>query len=328
MYKKLKLSILLLLFTLIIVRPVHAAIEDTIVAVVNDEVITLNDLKDYIDARTAQMRLEGTNSGDIQKFMMDMAKNGLDRLVEDKILLNAANKNDLSLNQDDPKGEENRKEATEAQVDQRLGDIRSQYRSEEEFLKALIDQGVSITDVRNRIRNQIKTKRLVDQQIRAKIYVNPQEINAFYKNHFEEFQKPDRVNLDSIFIAKGSTPGLSKEKAAGILEKLKAGANFSDTAKQYSEAPAIGIIKKGQTLPEIEKVVFGLSTGQISELCEVENGYYIFRLTGRIKAELAPLDEVKDQIYSRVFQQKFQEKFIQWLEKLKKDAFIDIKKNL
>ena len=318
----------LLLVALFLAGPARAAIEDTIVAVVNDEVITLNDLKDYIDARTAQMRLEGNNSVDIQKFMMDMAKNGLDRLVEDKILLNAANKNETAMNQDDPKGEEGRKEATEVQVDQRLIDIRGQYRSEEEFLKALIDQGVSITDVRNRIRNQIKTKRLVDQQIRAKIYVNPQEITGYYKNHFEEFQKPDRVNLNSIFIAKGATPELSREKANEVLAKIKEGQAFVELSKQYSQAPAIGVIEKGQTLPEIEKIVFGLGTGETSDIVEVDNGYYIFSLTGRIKAELAPLDEVKNEIYNSVFQKKFQEKFNLWLEKLKKDAFIDIKKNL
>lgn len=319
---------LLFVLALVFAQPVHAAIEDTIVAVVNDEVITLNDLKDYIDARTAQMRLEGTKPGDVQKFMMDMAKNGLDRLIEDKILLNAANKNELALSQDDPKGEENRKEAIENQVDARLSDIRGQYRSDEEFLKALIDQGVSVTDVRNRIRNQIKTKRLVDQQIRAKIYVNPQEITAYYKNHFEEFQKPDRVNLDSIFIAKGNTPGLAREKAEEALAKLKEGKDFGEIMKEYSQAPSIGIIKKGQALPEIESVVFGLATGQTSEICEVSNGFYIFRLTGRVKAELAPLDEVREEVNNRVFQQKFQERFEQWLGKLKKDAFVDIKKNL
>ncbi len=318
----------LLFLALTVAQPVHAAIEDTIVAVVNDEVITLNDLRDYIDARTAQMRLEGTKPGDVQKFMMDMAKNGLDRLIEDKILLNAANKNELALGQDDPKGEENRKEAIEAQVDERLGDIRGQYRSDEEFLKALIDQGVSVTDVRNRIRNQIKTKRLVDQQIRAKIYVNPQEITAYYKNHFEEFQKPDRVNLDSIFIAKGNTPGLAREKTEEVLAKLKEGKDFSEAMKEYSQAPSIGVIKKGQALPEIENVVFGLATGQTSEICEVSNGFYIFRLTGRVKAELAPLEEVREEVNNRVFQQKFQERFEQWLGKLKKDAFVDIKKNL
>ncbi len=323
-----KYFLLFLFFIFTTALPVYAAIEDTIVAVVNEEVITLNDLKDYIETLTTQMRLEGTNSGDIQKFMNDMAQNGLDRLIEDKILLNAANKYETDLNLQDPKGETRRKEDLEAQVDYRLAGIKAQYKSEEEFLNAILDQGVSVTDVRKRIANQIKTKRLVDQQIRAKIYVNPQEITAYYKNHFEEYKKPERVNLESIFIAKGSNPQISREKIDEVLAKLKNGQDFKKLAKEYSQSPSIGIIKKGQALPEIEKAVFNLSIGEISDICEVANGFYIFQLTGRIKEELALLEEVKDNIYNQIFQRKFSDKFNLWLEKLKKEAFVDIKKNL
>ncbi len=328
MNKKQNHFLFLVLFLLAFAYPVYGAIEDTIVAVVNDEVITLNDLKDYIETRATQMRLEGTASGDVQKFMSDMAQNGLDRLIEDKILLNAANKNETALNLEDPKGEDRRKEEIEDQVEMRLNNIKMQYKNEEEFLRALLDQGVSVTDVRKRIANQIKTKRLVDQQIRAKIYVNPQEITAFYKNHFEEYKKPERVNLDSIFIAKADTPLTAREKIDEAAEKIKNGGDFNAIAKEYSQAPSIGIIKKGQALPEIERVVFNLSIGETSWVCEVPNGFYIFRLTGHIKEELSTFEEVKDDIYNKIFQQKFTDKFNQWLTKLKKEAFVDVKKNL
>ncbi|MCB9757719.1 MAG: peptidyl-prolyl cis-trans isomerase [Candidatus Omnitrophica bacterium] len=328
MPKHYKFIFFVLFFTLFATVPTHAAIEDAIVAVVNEEVITLNDLKDYIEMLTTQMRLEGTKSGDIQQFMNDMAKNGLDKLIDDKILLNAANKNEIALNQSDPKGEEPRNNEIEAMVDMRLAQIKSQYKSEIEFLNALLDQGASVTDVRNRIRNQIKTKRLVDQEIRSKIYVNPQEVTTFYKNHFENFKKPERVNLDSIFIAKKDDPLKAKTQADEIHEKIKNGEDFKTLAKQYSQSPPIGIIHKGQALPEIERIVFNLSVNETSPVCEVDNGYYIFRLIGHAKEELSSLDEVKDSITNKIFETKFLEKFDQWLNKLKKEAFVDIKKNL
>lgn len=276
MHKPNKLFSLLLLFTLFSTAPTHAAIEDAIVAVVNEEVITLNDLKDYIEMLTIQMRLEGTKSGDVQQFMNDMAKNGLDKLIDDKILLNAANKNEIALNQADPKGEERRTDEIENMVDMRLAKIKSQYKSEIEFLNALLDQGASVTDVRNRIRNQIKTKRLVDQEVRSKIYVNPQEVTAFYKNHFENFKKPERVNLGSIFIAKKNDPLNAKKQADNIHAKIKNGENFKALAKEYSQSPPIGIIHKGQALPEIERIVFNLFVNEVSPVCEVAHGYYIF----------------------------------------------------
>lgn len=323
-----KIFFFLFVFTFFTSVPTRAAIEDSIVAVVNEEVITLNDLKDYIEMLTTQMRLEGNKSGDIQQFMNDMAKNGLDKLIDDKILLNAANKNEIALNQSDPKGEESRNNQIEAMVDMRLAEIKSQYKSEIDFLNALLDQGASVTDVRNRISNQIKTKRLVDQEIRSKIYVNPQEVTTFYKNHFEDFKKPERVNLDSIFIAKKDDPLKARQLADEIHSKIKNGEDFQTLAKEYSQSPPIGIIHKGQALPEIERIVFNLAVKETSPVCEVANGYYIFQLIGHTKEELSALDEVKDSITHQIFETKFLEKFDQWLNKLKKEAFVDIKKNL
>jgi len=308
------LFIVFVLALLVAPRNAVAAVEDTIVAVVNDDVITLNDLKDYIDSQVAQMKLEGTSPGELKEFMEEMERNGLERIIDDKIILNAANKKDIKVEDE--------------MVDRRVDGIRAQYKSEDEFVKALLEEGVSITDIRKKIVNQIKTKRLIDEEIRSKIYVNPQEVTEYYKNHFEEYQKPERVNLDSVFIAKDGAPDQALAKAKEALAKLKEGKDFKDIAKEYSQSPSVGVMKKGQALPEIEKTVFALNTGEISDICEVANGYYIFKLLGHSPKELAAIDEVKDDIYNKIFQQKFREKFNIWLEKLKKDAFIDIKKHV
>ncbi len=57
-------------------------------------------------------------------------------------------------------------------------------------------------------------------------------------------------------------------------------------------------------------------------------GFYIFKLLGHKPKELSDINEVKDQIYNSIFQQKFRDRFNIWLEKLKRDAFIDIKKHV
>ena len=308
-------TLLIVLFLGLCLPRAALALEDTIVAVVNDDVITLHDLRDYVDSIVTQKKLEGAAPEELKQLVNDMAQNGLDRLIADKILLAAANKKDIKVDDE--------------LVDRRVDGVKGQYRTEDDFLKALVDEGVSVTDIRNKIKNQIKIKRLIDDEIRAKIYVNPQEVTDYYKNHFEEFQKPERVNLDSIFIAKDKdNPDAARQKAEEAFAKLKEGKDFKDVAKDYSQAPSVGMIKKGQTLPEIEKAVFGLEPGQVSGVCEVENGFYIFKLLGHSKKDLASLDEAKSDIHTRIFNEKFQAKFQAWLEKLKKEAFIDVKKHL
>lgn len=314
MLKKLQIIAVTALLGLAFTSTSRAAIEDAIVAIVNDEIITINDLKDYLESMIAQQRLEGASASQIQQLIGELEKNGLERLIEDKLVLAAANKKEIRVE--------------EELVDRRIDSIISQYRREEDFYKALVDEGISVTDIRNKIRNQIKIKRIVDQEIRSRIYVSPLEVTQYFKNHFEDFQKQERVNLDSIFIAKKDDPRAARAKIEEALGKLKEGKEFAEVAKEYSQGKSVGVIRRGQTLPEIENRVFTLATGEHSEIVEVENGFYIFKLLGRKPKELAELDEVKGDIYNMIFQQKFQDKLQSWIEKLKKEAFIDIKKHL
>ena len=62
-----------------------------------------------------------------------------------------------------------------------------------------------------------------------------------------------------------------------------------------------------------------------SDIIELETGYYIFKLTGRAPAQVAALQDVKDEINDKLFRTKFRQRFIEWIDKLKEDAFIEIK---
>jgi parvulin-like peptidyl-prolyl isomerase len=95
--------------------------------------------------------------------------------------------------------------------------------------------------------------------------------------------------------------------------------------KEYSEAPSVGIIERGQLLPEVEKVVFNLSAHEISPPVEMENGIFVFKLIGGSSTQTADLDDVKDQIHETISNNKFRKQFRHWVDELKKDAYIDIK---
>jgi parvulin-like peptidyl-prolyl isomerase len=290
------------------------ALKDTIVAIVNDDVITLNDLKDYISSWATQLKLEGRSPEEVKGFLADMEAHGLQKLVEDKLIINAANKKDLKVN--------------EEMVNRRLAEIKNEYPSEEEFLSALLSSGATITDLKNKIHDQIKIKYIIDEEVRSRIFVNPQEVNEYYKSHFEEYQKPERLALDSIYVAKDGDPENCKARADEAFHLLNGGGSFEKLAKEYSQAPSIGVIKKGEMIPSVEKILFSLKVDEVSPVTEVENGFYIFRVKERIPEELAGLDEVKDDIYEKLFQKKFKERLQVWIEKIKKDAFIEIKEQL
>ena len=96
-----------------------------------------------------------------------------------------------------------------------------------------------------------------------------------------------------------------------VLKQLKAGGNFAELAKKYSEDPgsgknggSLGWIGKGRTVPEFEQTAFSLAKGATSGLVQSSYGFHIIRLDDKQAAHVKTLDEVKDQIEGSIRQQK------------------------
>jgi parvulin-like peptidyl-prolyl isomerase len=258
-------------------------VEDAIIAVVNEEAITFKDLKDYLNSIYLQLKLSGITDEEIDAIMKEMQVTGIDKLIEDKLIINKANKRGL--------------EVREELVDKRIDEIRSQYPSEQDFLDSILTEGITITDLQNEIRDQLKIKYIIDFEVRSKIIINPQEVTDYYNKNLGKFKKPERMDLASIFFAIDEKNEASvKEKAYNVLRMLKErNRDFDEVAAQFSDGPSIGIIEKGQLLLHIEEAVF------------------------------KSLEEVKENISNMLFHLKFRHNFQGWVDDLKKDAFIDIK---
>jgi len=132
------------------------------------------------------------------------------------------------------------------------------------------------------------------------------------------------VNLDSIFIKNETDSKESREKINKVLRLLKE-KDFKEVAQEYSTSPSVGIIFKGQFKPSIEDVVFKLNIGDVSAPIATDDGTYIFKIMAKLPEQVAALETVKEGIYNKIYQQKFRKRLKGWLEKLKQDAYIDIK---
>lgn len=285
--------------------------DDGIIAVVNNEVITFKDLQDYIRQTFASLAAQGLPDDQVKEMMADLQTNGLKQLIEDKLILSRANAIGI--------------EVRGKLVDQRVAEIRAKYASEQVFLEALVKNGATITDLRDKILDQLKIKFVIDHEVRSKVFVNPQEVTEFYEQNKDSFQKSRRVNLDSIYITFIEDKEAARARAKEVIALLKEGKDFETLAKQYSDSSSIGIVEQGRLLPDVEKVVFSLTQDQISDPVETDNGIFIFKLKGEIPAQVAELKEVKSQIYDLLYRKKFQERFERWLGKLQQKAYVEIK---
>jgi len=281
----------------VLAGPLYAkdAPNDAIIAIVNDDVVTLKDLRQYIASIASQLRVENKTPDEIQQIMGEYEQKGLDKLIEDKLILAAAN----------DKGIDVRDEL----IDKRIQEIKGRYPSEDDFIKALNTEGMTVGDLRQKL-----------------LFVKPEDVTAYYNDHLSDFNHNPSVNLQSVFVAFDKySKQVARTRADEARSRLLAGEDFDKVSQEYSNASSVGEIEKGQMVDSIEKVVFNLKLGDISEPVEVENGIYVFKVIGTSPAKQQTLAEVKDHIYGKLLDDQFQAKFKEWVAKLREKAYVEIK---
>ena len=170
-------------------------------------------------------------------------------------------------------------------------------------------------------KRQLKYVVLDNARMLAQTQLTQQDLEAYYDQHRDEFRVPEQVNVRHILI-KTPLPGpdgkvdqkaldAAQAKAEDVLKQVKAGGNFADLAKKYSDDPgsakeggSLGWIGRGRTVPEFEKAAFSLPKGGTSDLVKSSYGFHIIHVDDKQDAHMKSLAEVKDQIEPIIKQQK------------------------
>jgi len=301
-----------------IAAPIYAEVVDKIVVVVNTEVITQREIDKALLPYYEQYRT--LYKGQELMAKLDEARQAvMEQLIEDRLLLSEAKRLNI--------------EVKESDVDARLEDTRKRIGSKKNFERALIEQNVSIKDLKARYKEQIMTRKMIDEKVGSTIMITPLEINNYYEAHKENFVQPEQIKLSNILIK--PTPQLPPEKAAAlaknISEMLKGGGDFPSLAKEYSSGPGateggvMGYVGRGDLLPAIEKIVFEMKPGETSGVIQTGLGYHIFKIEEKMDRRVLALIDVRREVEEALFAEKARAKLRGWIESLKKSAYIAFK---
>lgn len=147
--------------------------------------------------------------------------------------------------------------------------------------------------------------------------VTEEEIETFYNDYKDNFQRPEMVNAGHILID-------SEEKAKEILEEIKNGLSFEDAAVKYSSCPSkeqggnLGEFGRGQMVPEFENAAFEMEEGAISEPIKSEFGYHIIKLNEKLPEAASSMEEVEEEIKNQIVRMKQQDKYMHKVDELTK----------
>ncbi len=145
-------------------------------------------------------------------------------------------------------------------------------------------------------------------ELSDEVSVEDSELKAYYEDNKDILytSKDERRASHILFKTKPSDSEKEKEtvkkKAETVLAKAKAGEDFSELAKTYSEDSSaanggdLGFFDKNQMVPAFSEAAFSLGKGEISDVVESRFGYHIIKVTDVKEAGTLPFEEVKDKI--------------------------------
>jgi parvulin-like peptidyl-prolyl isomerase len=314
--------LIITIICLFLISPVFAQTEFTqkILAVVNSEPITQTDVDEILAPIYVQYK--STYSGDELAEKVKTARADiLNQLIEDKLILQLALKDDTIT-------------VSEKEIDALVDELKSNFKTIEEFDQILKNQKVTLLDLRKRYKEQLLIKKTVSKEILSKISISPPEVLEYYEANKDKFAIPEQIRLRSIFLSfKDATKEDVEKKANDIYDQLQKGTEFVEMVEKYSEAPNVvdagdmGFMKKGSLREEIEDVVFKLETGKITKPIKTSSGFYIFKIEDKKPATVAPIETVQDQIRNKLYSNKVELRLKEWIDKLKKLSLIEVKIN-
>ena len=224
----------------------------------------------------------------------------------------------------------------DADVEARIGQIRSQFPSEEIFQQQLQQRKMTLEQLRVDTRASLQITALLQAELDAKTAVTAEQVNDFYVKNPAAFQQGERVKASHILVrvqanADPAEREKARAKAAGLLADVKAGKDFAALAKQYSDDPGsgaqggdLGFFQRGQMVPPFEQAAFTLQVGQTSDLVTSDFGIHIIRVTDRQPGRTQPLEEVKADIEEYLLGQNREAQTRLFVESLKTKGKVEI----
>ncbi len=168
-----------------------------------------------------------------------------------------------------------------------------------EWDKFLKDNGIDEKFIKEQIETNLYMQQFQEQIIKD-LDLSDSNLEKFFNKHKEDYQDTE-VRASHILVK-------TEEKAKEVLQKIKAGEDFAELAKQYSEDPSasnggdLGYFKKGMMVSEFDKAAFALKPGEISDPVKTKFGYHIINVIDR-KEDKKEFKDVKENVKQSMVQQ-------------------------
>jgi peptidyl-prolyl cis-trans isomerase SurA len=295
---------------------------DRVVAVVNEDLITLYDLNQALHPYEADIRAQGYSLEKEREALFKLRTDLLNRIIDRKLTDQVIKKNNI--------------EVSEKEIDAAFERIKEARSLTDENLRAgLAQQGLTLEEYRQNIKQQLLRNILVNREIKSKIVITEDEIKRYYDAHSERYAGETKYHIWNIFIrmpefADESTKRLALEKMEAVAAKLKQGHPFESLAAQKPDSPMtpegadLGLFRLDELSPQLQKAIKDLQAGEFSSILNTDMGYQIIYVQKIIKADAKSMADVKSEIQQTLYDEAVDNRFQTWLQNLREKSHIKI----
>jgi peptidyl-prolyl cis-trans isomerase SurA len=299
-----------------------AELVDRIVAVVNNDIISLQELNRITKPYVERIKENRYSNEKEQKMLFEIRRKILDQLIDEKLTDQELKRHNITV--------------STKEIDRTIERIKETASiTDEELRTELASQGLTMEEYRVRTKEHLLRRKLINREVRSKIVITQEDIKAYYDSHMDDYAGKKKYHLRNI-IMKVSLLASDTEKQTvftrmeNVLEKLEQGEDFAKLAKIYSQSSMaseggdLGFFQLDEISPLLRPEIEELKAGEFTSVIDTEMGYQIFLVEEVVEKPGKSLEdatpEITDKLYTEIVDQKYQA----WLENLRTRSHIKI----
>ena len=292
-----------------------AELVDRILAVVNNDIVTLSEFNKTYAKLAMQIRASDYAPEQQRELLSNLNTQVLDTLIKETLTEQQAKTFQIEIE--------------DKEIDDAVNDIKDRHHyTADEFERILQMQGSSIKEYREHIRKQKIQSQLVGIMVQSKVVITDDDVKAYYDSHMEQYEPKTTYYLRTIIkrLASDQTR-LEMDEALAAFE---AGTPFEEVAKKYAEPPfnesggLLGSYTLDQLSLQIQGAIKDLQIGTCSSVLKTDQGLQILYVENITQEGGQTLEEASTDIRKLLYQTKMEQRYHAWIDDLKEKSHIKL----
>jgi peptidyl-prolyl cis-trans isomerase SurA len=300
----------------------EAAVVDRIVAVINEDIITLYDIETLLRPMVQNIKSQGLPPERERQTIAKLRDEILDNLINTKLTEQEVKRYKIAV--------------TDEEVDSHIRQLKQRRSLTDENLKAgLAQEGLTMEEYRKEVKLQIQRTKLVNREVRSKVVITQAEIKDYYEKNRSKYGGGSQYYLWNLFVKLPPRAAPADRQAANALLQealtaLKQGRSFEELVRLTADGAKgiqgseLGLFRIEELTPQLREVVRGLKAGQVSPIVESDFGYQVVYVQQINETAAKPMAQVEAEIQELLFRETVDSRFNAWLADLRKRSHIKI----